>query len=135
MGREVSLMRMSPIGQIPASEDVAVKYRSRSRAPRRRRSRSRRRRPAQLARELAAHVAQWRSKTKPKARGQLEITSGALALMLPYRDGAFTDADEDRLRLPLPNGTYKLWEQPFGPTPAYEDEVGWYGSCYRLLRS
>lgn len=102
---------------------------------------------AQLARELAARVAQWQSKTKPKALGQLEITSGALALMLPYRDGAFTDAqrrraqtepvgdDEDRLLLALPNGTYKLWEQPFGPTPAYEDEVGWYGSCYRLLRS
>jgi hypothetical protein len=101
-----------------------------------------------VERELAARVAQWEIWTKPARLGRLEITTGMLALMLPYRDGTFSEAqlqqakaapvgdkDNERLLVPLSNGTYELCSHPFGPTPAYEDEVGWYGTCYRLLRT
>jgi hypothetical protein len=96
---------------------------------------------------LAVRVAQWTPKKTSKL-GTVEVKSGALALLLPYRDGAFTDAelkkakttvvkdkDHDRMLLPMPNGKYDIVTYAFGPKPGYEDELGEYYEVTRIVRA
>jgi uncharacterized protein YjbI with pentapeptide repeats len=102
---------------------------------------------AAAARALALRVAQWTPKSVKKI-GKVAVKSGTLALMLPYRDGTFTpaqltkartaiveDEDRDRILVPLPNGTYDIVWHVFGPRPEYEDEVGSYHTCVRIVRA
>jgi len=97
-------------------------------------------------RALALRVAQWKVTAKPKSVGKLHCVSGVLAMMLPYRDGAFSkaalakahsgkvvrDPDGDRILIPMPKGpgVYEVAQYPFRPEAGrgdYEDEVGDFG--------
>lgn len=99
--------------------------------------------PKYLA-ELGARVAQMAAKAKFKRVGTLEVTSGCLALMLPYTDGSFSDKQlqaakgkvvmhgDDRALIPLPNGHYQvLWSDD----SLDDDELGKYGNCLRIVQA
>jgi len=78
--------------------------------------------------------------------GEVEVKCGCLALMLPYMPGSFGSAaieagaktaknhEDDRLLVPLPNGTYRIQRHRFAPERGYEDELGRYGDCLRIVR-
>jgi hypothetical protein len=102
---------------------------------------------AAAERALALRVAQWAPKSVKKI-GKVTVKSGVLALMLPYRDGRFSakelekaktsvvgDKEHDRILVPLPNGTYDVVWHVLGPKPNYEDEVGRYQTCTRIVRA
>ncbi len=105
---------------------------------------------AEQKREMSLRVAQWPVPKKPKRLGKVSVKSGALAIMLPYAAGDYsaaelakaakgtfvTNRDHDRLLVPVPNGTYSIWNHPFSPNGEveYEDEVGSYVDCVRITR-
>lgn len=104
--------------------------------------------PKERDQAMALRVAQW-APIKPTKVGSIAVTSGVLALLLPFRDGTFTaaelkkakggkvveDAELDRILIPLPKGTYNILVHPFGPTAGYEDEIGEYTSVTRIVRA
>lgn len=79
--------------------------------------------------------------------GTLEITSGSLALLLPFASGTFTaeelaqgasapvNAGAERVLVPLPSGTYQVLVHRFAPEQGYEDELGAYGACVRIVKA
>ena len=96
---------------------------------------------------MGARVAQLPIKKKVR-EGKVTVTSGCLALLLPYTSGSFTPKQlaaaksstkalvpgGDRALVPMKNGEYEvLWHQ-FGPTENYTDELGQYGCCLRIVR-
>lgn len=103
--------------------------------------------PKERDKALGQRVAQWAPKDVQKI-GKVTVKSGVLALLLPFRDGVFAaaelkkarreaieDKELDRILVPLPNGTYDVVVHAFGPNANYEDEVGEYTSCTRIVRS
>ncbi len=99
----------------------------------------------ELIRAVGARVAQFPVKD-PTRSGTLEIKSGCLALMLPYANGKFSE-DElargtkepvglgDRVLVPLASGTYDVLGHEFAPERGYEDELGMYGACVRIVKA
>ena len=99
-----------------------------------------------LEKQLHLRVAQWPAPKKKTKLGTVRVTSGALALLLPYETGVFTPAQrtkakktfvkasESKVLVPLANGEYVITTAPLGPTDNYEDEVGWYGHALRIER-
>ena len=97
-----------------------------------------------LEKQLHLRVAQWPAPKKKIKLGTVKVTSGALALLLPYENGAFTPAQRAKAKktfvkvssskvlVPLPNGDYVIATAPLGPTDNYEDEVGSYGHALRI---
>lgn len=91
---------------------------------------------------IGARVAQLPIRGKATKLGTVVVRSGALAILLPYTDGAFTAAerkrtvveDDDRVRVQVPNGTYDVWGEDLGPEAHYEDEFGEYGQRLRIGR-
>lgn len=97
-------------------------------------------------RALALRVAQWPVTVRPKRIGTLVNHTGAIALVLPHRDGSFSpreiakalsgavvaDKARNRILVPLPTGIYDVERYPFRPVrqrDAYSDELGAYGDC------
>jgi len=74
------------------------------------------------------------------------VKCGCLALLLPYMPGDFSAAaiaaaakkaknhEQERLLVPLPNGTYRIMRHRFAPEDGYEDELGSYGGSVRMER-
>ena len=99
-----------------------------------------------LEKQLHLRVAQWPAPKHPTKLGTVKVTSGALAIMLPYESGVFTPAQrakakksvvkasESKLLVPLPNGKYVITTAPLGPTDNYEDELGSYGHALRIAK-
>lgn len=81
--------------------------------------------------QLALRVAQWPAPKKSVKLGTVTVTSGALALLLPYETGDFKTKG-DKLKVRLPNGRYVISSAPLGPTADHEDELGWYGQALRI---
>lgn len=104
--------------------------------------------PALLA-ALGARVAQFPVAKQQHRVGTVAVTSGCLALLLPYTDGRVTakqlakaksgaralvpGRDGDRALVPLENGTYTVRSSSFAPR-GYEDELGSYDECIRIVR-
>ncbi len=102
---------------------------------------------AEREKALALRVAQWPPPKKVAKIGKVAVKSGLLALLLPYEKGAFPpaalkskkpyrDSGGGRVLLPLPKGTYEIVSHDFGPPgiERYEDEVGRYYSCTRIVK-
>ncbi|HEY0250728.1 MAG TPA: hypothetical protein VGC41_04345, partial [Kofleriaceae bacterium] len=99
-----------------------------------------------LESQLNLRVAQWPAPKKPTKLGTVKVTSGSLAVMLPYENGVFTPAqrkagmkkvvtaEDSKVLVPLPNGEYVISTAPLGPVENYEDELGWYGHAMRIER-
>jgi uncharacterized protein YjbI with pentapeptide repeats len=103
-------------------------------------------------RAIALRVGQWRGVTKPKVIGKVACPSGVLALLLPFRDGAFPAAmrkqakqgvavveprDHDRALVGMTSGPglYEVTRTPFRPDKGkgdYEDELGEYGDLISI---
>lgn len=103
-------------------------------------------------RAIALRVGQWRAPAKPKVLGKVACPSGVLALLLPFREGAFPAAmrkkakpgvavveplDDDRALIGMPPGPglYEVTRTPFRPDKGkgdYEDEVGEYGDLISI---
>ncbi|MFT3691951.1 MAG: pentapeptide repeat-containing protein [Kofleriaceae bacterium] len=86
-------------------------------------------------------VAQWPVGKKTKL-GKVQVTSGALVIMLPYAQGfakvqkkVATNSEDDAVMIPLANGTYAVTMVPFGPTNDYEDEAGSYTHAVRIEKA
>lgn len=94
---------------------------------------------------MGARVAQFPVQ-RAKRLGQLTIESGCLAILLPHAKGDFTAAQRrdgakgdgaalgDRVLVPLKKGAYEVLSHPFAPEVRYEDELGRYGDCIRIVR-
>lgn len=103
-------------------------------------------------RAIALRVGQWRGVAKPTVIGKVACPSGVLALLLPFRDGAFPAAmrkqakkgvavveprDHDRALVGMTSGPglYEVVRSPFRPDKGkgdYEDEVGEYGDLISI---
>lgn len=101
---------------------------------------------SQLQRALGLRVAQFPVGPDVETIGGLAIESGALALVVPYALGDFTDDEltqakkkalslDDRALVPLANGLYDVRSHRFAPSNAYEDELGSFGACIRITLS
>ena len=99
--------------------------------------------PDQREKALADRIGQAVLPGKVSRGGTLEITSGCLALLMPFAQGDFTadqlaavrrgtaqQAGWERILVPLDNGTYEVVAHPFGD----EDELGRYGHMIRIVR-
>ncbi|MBL8912051.1 MAG: pentapeptide repeat-containing protein [Archangium sp.] len=111
-------------------------------------------------RGLALRMGQWPIWTMPKTVGKFFSRTGVVALLLPYRDGAFPpklrakavdgaavfDPERDRVLVSMKSGPgiYEVSRYPFRPEKGrgdYEDDFGDYGNvieisyCDRLPRS
>ncbi len=84
-----------------------------------------------LAKIHGAHVLQLAAKRRAKL-GTVTVTSGALALLLPYAKLRARGADQ--LVLPLPNGTYEVFKEAFADPPPI-DEHGTYVGRVRIVRA
>lgn len=101
---------------------------------------------AEYAKALGRRVSQLPVPAKPDRIGTFTVTSGCIALMLPYTRGDFTaaqlegarkkvvSAGGDRVLVPAPNGTYEVVAHAWGPK-GYEDELGRYESVTRIIRT
>lgn len=83
-----------------------------------------------LAKMHGAHVVQLAAKRRSKI-GEVTVTSGALALLLPY--AKLRKRGDDQLVLPLPNGTYEIVEEQFADPPP-TDVHGTYVGRVRIVR-
>jgi predicted DNA-binding WGR domain protein len=84
-----------------------------------------------LAKIHGAHVVQLAAKRRSKV-GEVTVTSGALALLLPY--AKLRKRGEDQLVLPLPNGTYAIFKERFADPPL-TDEHGTYVGRVQIVRA
>lgn len=84
-----------------------------------------------LAKLHGAHVAQLPARRRSKV-GKVTVTSGALALLLPY--ATLRKRGEDQLVLPLPNGTYDVVREQFAD-PSPTDAHGAYLGRVKIARA
>ena len=84
-----------------------------------------------LAKLHGAHVVQLAAKRRSKI-GEVTVTSGALALLLPY--AKLRKRGSDQLVLPLPNGSYEVIKERFADPPL-TDEHGTYVGRVRIIRA
>jgi uncharacterized protein YjbI with pentapeptide repeats len=83
-----------------------------------------------LSKLHGAHAAQLVAKRRAKL-GKVTVTSGALALLLPY--ARLRARGEDQLVLPLANGTYEVVKEQFAEPPP-SDAYGAYVGRVRISR-
>lgn len=83
-----------------------------------------------LSKLHGAHAVQLAAKRSVKL-GKISVTSGALALLLPY--ATLRARGEDQLVLPLANGTYEVVKEQFADPPP-SDAYGAYVGRVRIAR-
>ncbi len=103
---------------------------------------------------IARRVAQWPLTSKPRVVGSFACTSGVVAMLLPFCDGAFSAALRKKARpgtavVEAPDynralvamsagpGLYEVAQAPFRPEKGkgdYEDELGDYGEVTLIRR-
>lgn len=102
----------------------------------------------EAVRAIGARVAQLPADGKPRKLGEVKVTCGVLALLLPYEHGTFSPKDlaaakkttdavnsgDGRVLIAVPNGTYQLLSERLGPKD-YEDEYGRYIARLRITAS
>lgn len=107
---------------------------------------------AERDRGIALRMGQWKVTRKPKVIGTFACPSGVVAMMLPYREGAFPpklrakavrgafvgDPEHDRALVSMTHGPgiYEVVRYPFRPEKGkgatYEDDLGEYGDVIEI---
>lgn len=102
-----------------------------------------------VVRELGARVAGMPTQGETRHAGTVTITSGCLALLVPFAagctaaqveaaiaSGAPKHVDQQRVLVPLPAGDYDILDESLAPPPAFEyaDQLGRYRSRVRIVR-